>query len=196
MDRWRARVIFWRSTCMLTMVGLLCLLQSEVVIAATRLRVVSTNDRSFTTTVDVAFSAASSGRALSTAKIGDGVRVTASFTPDPGHAGKRADLYTVIVDRGVYYYRDARGLFQPWSGRIPDLRPAAEGVLLAAGTPLAVYDGTFATPGSKLVFVGYLLQGSDFLVYTPVPAVLEVAEPEISVSTRSYYGDHLETAVV
>jgi hypothetical protein len=124
------------------------------------------------------------------------VTVKGRIVADPLHANKTADVFLVDRMDNTWYMRDPTGRWVVWSGRIPDLVPAKERVNLGSDYTIDIYQGTYADPGQHQFFLGYMPAGSSALLYTPVPAVLDVTQAEITFSPLTYYGDHIETGIV
>ncbi len=165
-------------------------------LAASRLNVISTNGASFTTTADVSIKDAGGTAELPNAETGVNVRIAATFQPDASHVGQRADLFTVVREGNVWYMRNLSGAFVPWSTRVADLVPAREDVLLTNGLTFDIYAGNYASAGTKRIFVGYMLAGTTFLVYTPIAALFDIREPHLGVSNQDYFTNYIETEVV
>ena len=107
----------------------------------------------------------------------DSIQVAGAVKPQVADIGKSADLFVVIRallgGSESWLYRDGTGGFRPWSRAIQDLKPAMETSSLQSGATVEVYKGQVGT-GTFQVFLGYKLDSSNTLHFTPVPLQLNV----------------------
>ncbi len=152
--------------------------------------------KAYKSTFDTKLTLAGSNTLLASAKVEDDVKVTTTIIPDPAHAGKNADIFVVERMENQFYMRTLDGRFVPWNGIVKDLLPAQENVSLIAGLTVEVYSGKYSSAAQHRIFTGYLPDGGNVLIYTPVPAPFEIKAEEISVSPLTFFGDKIETPLI
>lgn len=147
-------------------------------IAAAQAFTASTSTGGATTAAFTMGASKDSGTSTATRfKPGDSIQVAGAVKPQVADIGKSADLFVVIRallgGSESWLYRDGTGGFRPWSRAIQDLKPAMETSSLQSGATVEVYKGQVGT-GTFQVFLGYKLDSSNTLHFTPVPLQLNV----------------------
>lgn len=133
--------------------------------------------------------------------IANDFKLTVALAPQESHQGLKASVYAVVLANGEFFKLNSDGSYGAWDGSIEDLTPFAADYPLAASNEFTLLDGKMSESGSYLYFVAYSIGGESRLLFTPDPAVLEIADsenvPEPSSShTAQTFKDELETAVV
>lgn len=108
-----------------------------------------------------------------TAGAADAVTIRGDILPAPAHLGQRADVFIVDRINGKFTMKDVDGNFVSWNGRVPDLVPAQEDVVLSAETRVEVFSGPLGIGGDHRLFIGYMVDGE--LHYTPYPHVVSIS---------------------
>jgi len=107
------------------------------------------------------------------ANLNQTVRIVGSLDPDPAHVGKSGDIFVVESWNGVLTMLTANGAWLPWSGKVADLQPVRDNVVLAASQDLTIHDGGIATAGQHHLFIGYLPANATALIYSATPSQLQ-----------------------
>lgn len=110
-----------------------------------------------------------------TAALANPVRIVGLIRPEPEHIGQAADIFVVDRVNLVFMMQNQDGIFSNWNGRVPDLVPFREGVVLGESEQVVVFEGTLGAAGDHRFFLGYL-PADGFLRYTPTPVRLTIVE--------------------
>ena len=123
----------------------------------------------------------------SSANLNQKITIKASLDPDPAHVGQKGDIFVVEWYAGKYTQLASGGSWQPWSGKVAELVPLLDDVVLKATQEVTIYQGSIATEGEHRLYVGYLPAGSAALIYSTSPAAFQfkaaVADPLIYFKT-------------
>lgn len=101
------------------------------------------------------------------------VKIVGHINPEPQHLGQRADIFVVDRVNLAFTMKNLSGVWEPWNGRVPDLVPFREDVMLTNNLAVDIFTGRLGTAGDHRVFIGYA--GPDGkLRYTPTPLRLTI----------------------
>jgi Protein of unknown function (DUF1588) len=110
-----------------------------------------------------------------TANLNQSVSIRGSLDPDPAHVGGKGDIFVVEWYAGKFTMLTASGAWLPWSGKVPELQPARDDVVLSATQEVIIHSGGIATSGQHRLYIGYLSASSSALIYSTSPAIFDFA---------------------
>lgn len=114
------------------------------------------------------------GTYTTTASVSEDVRIIGIINPEAQHLGQFADIFVVDRVNLGFTMKNLSGIWLPWNGRVPELVPWREDVLLTYNLQVDIFTGKLGTAGDHRVFLGYM--GPDGkLRYTPAPLRLTIA---------------------
>ena len=119
----------------------------------------------------------------SSANLYQSVLIKASFDPAPAHVNGKADIFVIEWYEGQLAMLTANGAWLPWSGKIAELQPARDDVLLAASQELTIYEGAVAAGGRHQLYIGYLPAGSNAIIYSATGAAFSVNAVNVDAQT-------------
>jgi hypothetical protein len=104
-----------------------------------------------------------------TALLGEEVTIEARLTPEPQHAGKKADIFVVQQTDTTMMLRLSSGKYLPWDGKLSTLLPAQSAVTLKPEVQQEIFKGKLNVAGEKRIYLGYRLVDEKDLIFTPIP---------------------------
>ncbi len=108
------------------------------------------------------------GAYTTTASVSQDVRIIGFITPEPQHVGQLVDIFVVDrVNLGSFLNKNQDGVWLLWNGRVADLVPWREDVLLTNNLQVDIFTGRIGTPGDHRIFLGYM-PADGTLRYTPI----------------------------
>jgi hypothetical protein len=112
----------------------------------------------------------------STASVTQDVRILGFITPEAQHLGMLADIFVVDRVNLAFTMKNLSGVFVPWlTGRVSDLVPFREDVILTNNLAVDIYTGKLGVAGDHRIFLGYM-PADGTLRYTPTPLRLTISE--------------------
>lgn len=111
------------------------------------------------------------------ARVSDTVSIIGTITPEQEQIGQTADIFVVDRVNLVFKMKTQDGVFVDWDGRVPNLVPVLEGVILEADMEVDVFSGILGESGDHRFFLGYLAEDG-FLRYTPLPMRIDILPEE------------------
>lgn len=121
-----------------------------------------------------------------TARLSDRVSITGTIRPETAHIGMTADIFVVDRVNLAFMMKDQNGVFRDWNGRVPDLVPFREDVVLSDNFAVDVYTGLLGASGDHRIFIGYMPAGGT-LYYTPAPHRLDITTKSASEQAFSMF---------
>jgi hypothetical protein len=103
---------------------------------------------------------------LTTARVGDNVKVVGYIKPEAQHIGQKVDVFVVDRLNLAFRMKNLDGVFLPWDGRVPNLVPFIEDVTLTDNMQVNIFTGTLGVSGDHRFFLGYM-PTDGVLRYTP-----------------------------
>src|SRR5690606_28453089 len=117
---------------------------------------------------------------VSTVRPQDDIAINASLAVDSRHIGREGSVHVLIHIEGQdFLQHDRNGNLQPWDGSVAGLLPFAPAASLQPVEYVQVIEAVrlgegFINRGLQ-VFVAYSVSGTEEVVYTAEPLVLDVA---------------------
>jgi len=128
------------------------------------------------------------------AAVNQAVLLRGSLTPDPAHVGKKGDVFVVEWYGGKYSMLTASGSWLPWSGKVVELQPVQDDVVLQSSQTLTIHSGSIATVGQHRIFIGYAPAVGSALIYSTSPAMFDFTAA--TVTAGSYFNDQIFDSIV
>ena len=180
---------------LLLLSGLLSVVEAlAVTVNLPALNAVRTDSKNTATTFDISLLV--NEQEVSAATTTDTLKIKVNIRPDSSDLNKMADLFTVSRVNGVFWMQDLNHQYVQWSGKISDLVPFMENVILSPSLDIEVFSGQFSVSGEYKIFTGYLPVNESSLVYTPVPGSYQIAAADQSVAAKEFFTSAIETPVV
>jgi Protein of unknown function (DUF1588) len=123
----------------------------------------------------------------------DHVQIAGTLRPQAEHVGKKADIFVVEKIGNKFTMKNADGVYIPWNTQVNKLVPFVEGVTLSSALNVDVFKGALGTAGQHLIFLGYMLEGSTTLIYTPSAATLQIAT---NIDPFSFFEANIQTQII
>jgi uncharacterized protein len=105
----------------------------------------------------------------------DSLALTGVVKADSSDVGKSAYLYVVANVDGALYYKDALGVWHPWSGLGNEALKPTSSVTLAATNSVEIISA-FNYPGLINFYIGYQLTNEDKITYNSQPAKITISD--------------------
>lgn len=154
----------------------------------------ATDGKPYAATLSVGLSADGGRSWQASAALNQSVLLQGSLAPDPAHVGKKADVFVVELYAGKYSMLTATGTWLPWSGKVVELQPVQDDVVLQASQTLKIHSGSISTSGQHRLFIGYSPSGGTALIYSTSPALFEFTAATVTAS--GYFNDEIFDSIV
>ena len=124
---------------------------------------------------------------VTSANLNQKLSFKVSVDPDPAHVGQKGDVFVVGWNAGTYLMLSSTGTWQPWSGKVAELKPWLDDTTLATTQQMSILQGAITAAGEYRIYIGYTAANSTALIYTTTPASFTFKQDPLSYFTTKVF---------